>query len=76
MSRIHIEHLQAGYIFGDAHNEEYLYLPAGEVGADSPLCVLERKGVTSDISLEDAGHVIDRLTLKPITHPLLGRKSF
>ncbi len=31
MSRIHKEHLQAGYIFGDAGNEEYVYLPAGEV---------------------------------------------
>ncbi len=27
MSRIHKEHLQAGYIFGDPHNSEYLYLP-------------------------------------------------
>ena len=36
MSRIHREHLQAGYIFGDIANEEYIYLPAGEVGVDSP----------------------------------------
>lgn len=41
MSRIHREHLQAGYIFGDIANEEYIYLPAGEVGVDSPMCVLE-----------------------------------
>lgn len=25
MSRIHKEHLQAGYIFGDAVNQEYIY---------------------------------------------------
>lgn len=37
MSRIHREHLQAGYIFGDIANEEYIYLPAGEVGVDSPM---------------------------------------
>ena len=32
MSRIHKEHLQAGYIFGDTINQEYIYLPSGEVG--------------------------------------------
>ncbi len=25
MSRIHKEHLQAGYIFGDTINQEYIY---------------------------------------------------
>ena len=34
MSRIHKEHLQAGYIFGDTINQEYIYLPSGEVGTD------------------------------------------
>ncbi len=29
MSRIHKEHLQAGYIFGDTINQEYIYLPSG-----------------------------------------------
>ena len=28
MSRIHKEHLQAGYIFGDAVNQEYIYILA------------------------------------------------
>ena len=32
MSRIHKEHLQAGYIFGDTVNQEYIYLPSGEGG--------------------------------------------
>ena len=36
MSRIHKEHLQAGYIFGDTINQEYIYLPSGEVGTDHP----------------------------------------
>ena len=39
MSRIHKEHLQAGYIFGDTINQEYIYLPSGEVGTDHPLAV-------------------------------------
>lgn len=76
MSRIHTEHLQAGYIFGDPANEEYIYLPAGEVSASHPLAVLERKGHTEDISLEEAVHYIDTLSLKRCTHPTLGRKSF
>ena len=42
MSRIHKEHLQAGYIFGDPHNSEYLYLPAGEVGSSDPRCIFEQ----------------------------------
>ncbi len=76
MSRIHQEHLQAGFIFGDTVNEEYIYLPAGEVSADNPLCVLETRNGTEDISLEKAADLIDRLSLKNCTHPKLGRKSF
>ena len=41
MSRIHKEHLQAGYIFGDNVNQEYIYLPSGEVGTEHPLADLE-----------------------------------
>lgn len=76
MSRIHKEHLQAGYIFGDTVNGEYIYLPSGEVGAESPLAVLETKTSREDISLEAAAHLIDKLTLKRVTHPTLGNKSF
>ncbi|MDU5295693.1 hypothetical protein [Veillonella sp.] len=71
MSRIHKEHLQAGYIFGDAVNQEYIYLPSGEVGTDHPLAVLE-----TDITLDEAVHMIDTLTLKRCSHPTLGKKSF
>ena len=76
MSRIHKEHLQAGYIFGDIDNEEYIYLPAGEVGSDSPMCVLERHKSYEDISLDEATHLIDKLSLRPCAHPSLGKKSF
>lgn len=76
MSRIHREHLQAGYIFGDPSNEEYIYLPAGEVSADHPLCVLESPKGREDIDMDEALTLIDRLTLKPCQHPLLGRRSF
>ena len=76
MSRIHREHLQAGYIFGYIANEEYIYLPSGEVGVDSPMCILERHGNYEDVSLDEAAHLIDTLTLKPCSHPKLGKRSF
>ncbi len=76
MSRIHKEHLQAGFIYGDIYNAEYVYLPAGEVSATSPLCVLETNKGREDIGLEEAAHLIDKLNLKRCSHPTLGKKSF
>lgn len=76
MSQIAQRHLLAGIIFGDAKTEEYIYLPAGEVGTTTPLCILETPTKKEDITLEEAGTLIDRLTLKPIAHPKLGKKSF
>ena len=52
MSRIHKEHLQAGYIFGDTINQEYIYLPSGEVGTDHPLAVLETPTKREDLTLD------------------------
>ena len=40
MSKVTQEKLLAGIIFGDNDNEEYIYLPGGEVGSEAPLCVL------------------------------------
>ena len=57
MSRIHKEHLQAGYIFGDTINQEYIYLPSGEVGTDHPLAVLETPTKREDITLDEAVHI-------------------
>ncbi len=76
MSQIGKKHLLAGIIFGDADTKEYVYLPGGEVGASHPLCVFERDGSREDVTLEEAGHLIDQLTLKPVTHPLLGKRAF
>ena len=76
MSRIHKEHLQAGYIFGDPHNSEYLYLPAGEVGSSDPRCIFEQGPTKEDLTLDEACRIIDRYTLKPCKHPKLGKRSF
>lgn len=54
MSKITQEKLLAGIIFGDNDNEEYIYLPGGEVGSEAPLCVLERGGSREDLPLEEA----------------------
>ncbi len=76
MSQLHKEHLQAGFIFGDTINGEYIYLPPGEVSSSDPLCILETEKGYEDIPLDEAAHLIDKLTLKPCTHPKLGRKAF
>ena len=59
MSRIHKEHLQAGYIFGDPYNSEYLYLPAGEVGSIDPRCIFEQGPTKEDLTLDEACRIIE-----------------
>ena len=76
MSQIAQKHLLAGIIFGDSETGEYIYLTGGEVGANNPLCVFEHDGTKEDVTLEEAGYLVDHLTLKPCTHPALGRRSF
>ena len=76
MSRIHKEHLQAGYIFGDNVNQEYIYLPSGEVGTEHPLAVLETPTKREDITLDEAVQRFYSNTLKRCSHPTLGKKSF
>lgn len=76
MATIYKEHLQAGYIFGDFINEEYIYLPAGEVSSPEPLCILETPKERRDITLDEAALLIDKLSLKPCKHPQLGKKAF
>lgn len=44
MSQIAKNHLLAGIIFGDTKTQEYIYLPGGEVGTESPVCVFEHNG--------------------------------
>ena len=76
MSKITQEKLLAGIIFGDTDNEEYIYLPGGEVGSEVPLCGLERGGSREDLPLEEAAQQVHRLALRPCTHPLWGKRSY
>lgn len=76
MSKVIAEKLLAGFIFGDSDNQEYIYLPGGEVGSERPLCVMERGDSREDLSLEEAAYMVQHLTLHPCAHPLLGKRSY
>lgn len=75
MSQIVASHLKAGFIFGDNVSGEYVYMPAGEIGIDDPMCVLETKQGHQDVPLAEAVNLVQRLTLKRIKHPKFGNKS-
>ncbi|WP_378953912.1 hypothetical protein [Pelosinus sp. sgz500959] len=76
MSRMTTEHLKAGKIFGDCNTQEYLYLPASEIGVDDPLCVIETPEGRQDITMKEALTYVLKLSLKPVRHPQLGSRSF
>lgn len=76
MSQIAKKHLLAGIIFGDTDTQEYIYLPGGEVGTEHPLCVYEHDSCKDDISLDEAGYLVEHLTLKRCCHPIFGTRSF
>lgn len=76
MYKVTKEQLLAGYIFGDSDNSEYIYLPGGEIGSNSPLCVLERNSSYEDLPIDEAAHMIHRLSLRLCTHPILGKRSY
>lgn len=76
MSKILAEQLLAGIILGDNDNQEYIYLPGGEVGSDSPCCVFEQKNIRQDLPLDEAVKQAQKLHLKPVSHPELGRRSY
>ena len=77
MSRMTAEYLAAGIIFGDNNTQEYIYLPASEIGMDDPLCVIETpKGGRQDITLKQALLSVLKLSLKPVRHPKWGRRTY
>jgi hypothetical protein len=76
MSVIIAEELKAGIILGDNDNKEYIYMPGSEIGSDDPMCIFESKGTRTDLHISDAVEKAKRLTLKPVTHPTLGKKSY
>ena len=67
--------LKAGVIFGDGNTAEYVYMPAGELGADKPLCVYEQGDDREDVDLLEAMAIIRRRSLRHAVHPRLGSNS-
>ena len=76
MSKVISEKLLAGVIFGDLDNREFIYLPGGEVGTENPICVFEHFDLSDDVPLEEASEMVLRLALKPVKHPIWGKKSY
>ncbi|WP_081689286.1 hypothetical protein [Selenomonas sp. oral taxon 892] len=67
--------LGRGIIFGDRNTNEYVYMPASEIGMEHPLYVYEEGSARRDIDLNEALHLIRVRDLRPTIHPLLGRTS-
>lgn len=72
---ITISELKSGIIFGDRESEEYVYMPASEIGIESPMCVYEANGQRSDIDLQEALRMIRVRALRQTNHPILGASS-
>lgn len=75
MSVILTAELKTGRIFGDLNTNEYVYMPAGEIGVKNPLCVYETGGERRDITLWEALRLIRVRSLRAVHHPRLGDSS-
>ena len=71
-----IAELQAGVIFGDNNTREYVYMPGSEIGVDDPMCIYEEKGSKTDLHIKEAVELAKRLTLKPASHPVYGKRAY
>ncbi len=75
MSVMQLSQLKAGRIFGDFATNEYVYMPASEIGAKEPLCVYETGTRRDDVNLDEALRLIRIRSLRPTRHPRLGESS-
>ena len=67
--------LLRGIIFGDRNTDEYVYMPASEIGTEIPVYVYEKGGSRRDIDLAEALHLIRVRDLRPTIHPHFGKTS-
>lgn len=67
--------LRASVIFGDNISDEYVYMPASELGVENPICVYEYSLQREDVQMAEALDIIRRRSLKPVKHPRLGESS-
>ena len=75
MSTMTESQLRAGVIFGDNETAEFVYMPASELGVEHPICVYEYEAVREDMDLEEGIKTIRLRSLRPTSHPRLGKTS-
>lgn len=75
MSLMQTSQLKTGCIFGDHTTEEYVYMPASELGLANPVCVYETKASRNDVTLDEALRLIRIRSLRITSHPRLGENS-
>ena len=75
MKKLTESKLLAGFIYGDDHTKEYIFLPGSELGADIPVLVYETAEGRRDLSMDDALEIIEKRSLKPTIHPVFGKRT-
>ncbi|WP_301885232.1 hypothetical protein [Dialister invisus] len=75
MKKLTESKLLAGFIYGDHHTKEYIFLPGSELGADIPILVYETEEGRRDLSMDDALKIIEKRSLKLTAHPIFGKRT-
>lgn len=75
MKKLTESKLLAGFIYGDHHTKEYVYLPGSELGADIPVLVYETDEGRRDLSMDEALDVIEK-SLKPTITRFSGKGHY
>ena len=75
MHRLAESKLLAGFIYGDPHMQEYIYLPGSELDAASPMLVYETGKERHDVDMQEALSLVEKRSLKPGSHPVFGKQT-
>lgn len=67
--------LLSGYIYGDNHTGEYIYLPGSEIDSHTPVAVYEHDDTREDVSLSAALQIIEKRSLRLVSHPVFGSRT-
>ncbi len=71
MHRLAESKLLAGFIYGDPHMQEYIYLPASELDAASPMLVYETGKERHDVDMQEALSLIEKTKPSALQSPRL-----
>ena len=67
--------LLSGFIYGDTYTGEYIYLPASELDSHPPIAVYEHDDTRDDVSLQVALQIIEKRSLRLVSHPVFGART-